>query len=255
MKLIILQRPGQFTTKDFQAELDKALRAVKGELEASIRLDGFSRKGWARLVLEGEDSDVLRELLARDLGQAYTNAANLEAQGIYQGIVSGEADNSLEIDIGVETPRPMDVKIGLAALRAQLGDGKPLRSDEIIHQYCLVPGSRTTVRLTRLEPDTQTVEGWLADSQIERFSSLIATGLDRIQITDCFRQEVENAVKKSRIARDTISIESETLTAQSIVCKLGTDAVGLIPKLGKILRNRKLDPFIPRRILTRCRPW
>lgn len=122
MKLIILQRPGQFTTKDFQAELDKALRAVKGELEASIRLDGFSRKGWARLVLEGEDSDVLRELLARDLGQAYTNAANLEAQGIYQGIVSGEADNSLEIDIGVETPRPMDVKIGLAALRAQLGD-------------------------------------------------------------------------------------------------------------------------------------
>ena len=83
MKLIILQRPGQFTTKDFHAELDKALRAVKGELGASIRLDGFSRKGWARLDLEGEDSDVLRELLARDLGQAHTNAANLEAQGIY----------------------------------------------------------------------------------------------------------------------------------------------------------------------------
>lgn len=235
--------------------MDKALRSVKGELEASIRLDGFSRSGWARLVLEGEDSDVLMELLARDLGQAHTNAANLEAQGVYQGIVSGEADNSLEIDIGIETPRPMNVKIGLAALRAQLGDGKSLRSNEIIHEYCLVPGSRTTVRLTRLEPDTQTVEGWLADSQIKRFSSLIETGLDRIQITDCFRAEVENAVKKSRIERDTVAIESETLTAQSIGCKLGTDAVGLIPKLGKILRNRKLDPFIPRRILTRCRPW
>jgi hypothetical protein len=255
MKLIILQRPGQFTTKDFQPELEKALRAVKGELGAYIRLDGFTRNGWARLDLEGEDSDVLRELLARDLGQAHTTAANLEAQGIYQGIVNGEDDNCLEIDIGIETPRPMNVKIGLAALRAQLGDGKPLRSNEIIHQYCLVPGIRTTVRLTRLEPATQTVEGWLADSQIERFSSLIATGLDRIQITDCFRQEVENAVKKSRIERDTVSIESETLTTQSLVCKLGTDAVGLIPKLGKILRNRKLDPFIPRRILTRCRPW
>lgn len=255
MKLIILQRPGQFTTKNFQAELDKALRAVKGELGASVRLDGFSRNGWARLVLEGEDSDVLRELLARDLGQAYTNVANLEPHGVYPGIVSGEADNCLEVDIGIETPRPMNVKVGLAALRAQLGDGKPLRSNEIIHEYCLVPGSRTTVRLTRLEPEIQSVEGWFADSQIERFSSLIATGLDRIQITDCFRQEVENAVKKSRIERDTVSIESETLTAQSIVCKLGTDAVGLIPKLGKILRNRKLDPFIPRRILARCRPW
>jgi hypothetical protein len=255
MKLIILQRPGQFATKNFQAELDKALRAVKGDLEATIRLDGFSRKGWARLDLDGEDSDVLRELLTRDFGQAHTNAANLEAQGIYQGIVSRGADNCLEVDIGIETPRPMNVKIGLAALRAQLADGKPLRSSEIIDQYCLVPGSRTTVRLTRLEPDTQLVEGWFADSQIERFSSLIATGLDRIRITDCFRHEVENAVKKSRIERDTVSMESETLTAQSIVCKLGTDAVGLIPKLGKILRNRKLEPFIPRRILTRCRPW
>jgi hypothetical protein len=255
MKLIILQRPGQFTTKHFQPELEKAIRAVKGELGASIRLDGFTRKGWARLDLEGEDSDVLRELLARDLGEAQTNAAQLEAQGIYQGIVSGEADNCLEIDIGIETPRPLNARIGLAALRAQLGDGKPLRGNEIIQQYCLVPGSRTTVRLTKLEPDAQTVEGWLADSQIERFSSLIATGLDRIRITDCFRQEIENAVRKSRIERDIISIESETLTAQSLVCKLGTDAVGLIPKLGKILRTRKLDPFIPRRILTRCRPW
>ena len=255
MKLIILQRPGQFTTKNFQAELDKALRTVKGDLEGSIRFDGFSRKGWAKLVLEGEDSDVLGELLARDLSEAHTNAANLEAQGNYQGIVSRESDNCLEIDIGIEIPRPMNVKIGLTALRAQLGDGKTLRSNEIISQYCLVPGSRTTVRLTKLEPNTQTVEGWFADSQIERFSSLIATGLDRIQITDCFRQEVENAVKRSRIERDTVSIESETLTTQSIVCKLGTDAVGLIPKLGKILRNRKLDPFIPRRILARCRPW
>jgi len=255
MKLIILQRPGQFTAKDFQAELDKAIRAVKGELGASIRLDGFSRNGWARLDLEGEDSDILRELLCRDLGQAHTNAANLEAQGVYQGIVSGETDDCLEIDIGVETPRPMNVKIGLATLRAQLGDGKPLRNNEIINAYRLVPGTRTTVRLTRLEPDIQVVEGWLADSQIERFSSLLATGLDRIQITDCFRHEAENAVKKSRIERDTVSIESETLTLQSLACKLGTDAVGLIPKLGKILRNRRLEPFIPRRIITRCRPW
>ena len=255
MKLIILQRPGQFTTKDFQSELEKTVRSVKGELGASIRFDGFSRKGWARLDLDGEDSDVLSELLARDLGQARTNAANLEAQGVYQGIVSGETDNSLEVDIGIETPRPINVKIGLGALRAQLGDGKPLLSNQIIHEYCLIPGSRTTVRLTRLEPETQAVEGWLADSQIDRFSSLIATGLDRIKITECFLHEVENAVKKSRIERDTVSIESETLTMQSLVCKLGTDAVGLIPKLGKILRNRELDPFIPRRILKRCRPW
>jgi hypothetical protein len=255
MRITILQRPGQFTTKDFQSELDNALSSLKGELGASFRLDGFSRKGWARLDLKGEDSDVFRELVARDLAEAQTDAADLELQSSYEGIVCGEADDHLAVDIGIETPKPMNIKIGLSALRAQLGDGKPLPASEIIHEYCLVPGSRTTVRLTRLEPDTPVVEGWFADTHIERVSSKITTGLDRIQITDCFRREAEHAVRNSRTERDTISVESETLTTQSIVCKLGTDAVGLIPKLGRILRKRKLDPFIPRRIMTRCRPW
>jgi hypothetical protein len=255
MKIVVLQRPGQFTAKGFQSELDIALNSLKGELDASYRFEAYSREGWARLDLKGEDSDVFRELIARDLTEAHTDASDLELQSNYEGIVCGEADDHLDVDIGIEIPRPMTIKIGLEALRAQLGDGKPLRGNQIIHDYCLVPGSRATVRLTRFEPHAQVAEGWLADTQIERVSSKITTGLDRIQITDCFRREAEHAVKNSKTERDTIAVELETLTSQSIVCKLGTDAVGLIPKLGRILRKRKLDPFVPGRILTRCRPW
>jgi len=34
----------------------------------------------------------------------------------------------------------------------------------------------------------------------------------------------------------------------AIVCKLGTDAVGLIPAVGRFLRTATLAPFSPRKI-------
>lgn len=79
--------------------------------------------------------------------------------------------------------------------------------------------------------------------------------LDRIQVFDSSKREVEFAVRKANLDRDIISVERQTLTTQSVVCKLGTDAIGLIPKLGSILRRRELKPFLPKRIVSRCRPW
>ena len=255
MKITILQRPGQFTAKDFNSNLERSLYTLKGDLSASVKLDGFSKKGWVRVGLDGDDSEILSELLAREFGQAQTDLTKVEPGGVYDGIIAGEFSDNLEVDIGIETHRAANVKIGLGVLRAQLADGKPLRSNEIIEEYCLFPGSKAAIRITSLGSDAGVVAGWFADSQIDRLSSWIAPRLDRIQVYDCYQQEVESAIKKSGLERDVVSIEPQTLTAHSIVCKLGTDAVGLIPKLGSILRKRELKPFIPRRILTRCRPW
>lgn len=255
MKITILQRPGHHTSRDFSSNLESTLHSLKGDLGASFKLDGFSQKGWARIDIQGEDSEVVKQLLIRDLGQAQTDLLGVEAQGVYEGIVCSGLNDNLEVDIGIESPTPVNVKIGLEALRAQLADGKALRINEIIREYCLIPGSRAAVRITRLEQGKHFVGGWLADSQIEHLAGWIGTHLDRIQISDSYRREVEYAIRKANLERDIVSVEPITLTAQSVVCKLGTDAVGLIPKLGSVLRERELNPFIPKRIITRCRPW
>jgi hypothetical protein len=255
MKITILQKPGQFTAKDFNLNIESAVRTLKGDLSSSVKLDGFSKSGWARINITGDDSEVVSELVARKLSQAQTELAKIESQGVYEGIVTGETKDCVEVDIGIDTPRPLNVKIRVETLRAQLADGKPIGSNGIIRDYCLFPGSKASVRITRLERASGVIEGWFADSHIERLSSWMTGNLYRIQIFDCYEQEVESAVKKSNIERDIVSIEPATLTAQSVVCKLGTDAVGLIPKLGSVLRKRELQPFIPKRILTRCRPW
>jgi hypothetical protein len=255
MKITILQRPGRYTSRQFSSNLESTVRSLKGELTASVKLDGFSPKGWARLEIQGQDAEVVKELVSRDLGEARTNFANVEPHGVYEGIVSNGSSDYLEVDIGIESPAPLNVKIGLGALRAQLADGKLLQISEIRRHYSLFPGIRTAVRITRLENADGLLEGWLADSQIERLAEWIGTGLDRVQVLDSYRQEVEYALKQANLERDVVCVEPITLTAQSIVCKLGTDAVGLIPKLGPRLRQCELNAFIPKKIITRCRRW
>ena len=254
MLITLLQRPGKVAAQEFSAALEQSLSKLIGELSASTRLVGFSANGWAKIEVDGEDAEVLIEIISRELGRAQTDINRIQAQESHYGIVDG-VGHDLSVDIGIEKPSPLSVHLNMNGLRAQLCDGKPLSSHEIAELYCIHPGTRLAVRLTRLERETSTLEGWLADPQIQLFSGWISSHLDQIHVFDCSRPSLENAVRKASLERDVISVESSTLTTHSVVCKLGTDAIGLIPKLGSKLRKSQLEPFVPRRILKKCRPW
>lgn len=234
--------------------LEESLSKLKEGLSASTKLIGLSDRGWAKIEIDGEDCEILHEIVSRKLIRAQTDLDQVDAQGTYSGIVNGIGAN-LEVDIGLEKPAPWNVSISLRTLRAQLCDGKPLSGMEIGEYYCIHPGERLTVRLTRIDQGVGKIEGWLADSQIDLFSELIASRLERLQVYSCTRRRLAFALRKAKLERDVISVESNTLVTQSVVCKLGTNAVGLIPKLGAVLRKSELKPFLPRRILAKCRPW
>jgi hypothetical protein len=234
--------------------LEESLSELKGGLSASTKLVGFSDRGWAKIEIDGEDCEILHEIVSRKLIRAQTDLDQADAQGTYPGIVNGFGAN-LEVDIGLEKPEPWNVSLSPRALRAQLCDGKPLSGREIGEYYCIHPGERLTVRLTRIDQGAGEIEGWLADSQIDLFSELIASRLERVQVYTCTRRRLAFALHNAGLERDVISVDSNTLTTHSVVCKLGTNAVGLIPKLGAVLRKSELKPFLPRQILAKCRPW
>jgi len=254
MRITLLQRPGKVSAKEFSATLEESLSKLRGELSASTKLVGLSGNEWAKIDIDGQDSEVVTEIISRELGRAQTDLSQIQVQENYYGIVDG-VDADLSVDIGIEKPTPLSVKLDLKGLRAQLCDGKPLARTEIAEFYCIHPGSRLAVRITRLERDASRLEAWLADSQIELFSQWITSHLQRIQVFGCTRQSLENAIRKADLERDVISVEPSTLTTHSVVCKLGTDAIGLIPKLGSKMRKIELEPFLPKRILAKCRQW
>jgi hypothetical protein len=253
MKITILERPSEITARSFNQKLEKALDELKTELNATTNLDGFTSNRWARIGISGEDSEILAELIINEYGLAHTDLREIEAPGVYESIITGSNTQGLEFDVGLEKPRHVNCSVPASHLIAQLADGKNIQCREIIEDYCLFPGVRLSVRITR-KTDSE-IEAWLSDSQIERLSGWITSGLDRIEAFDCYKQEVEAAILKANLSRDIISADRITLTVQSITCKLGTDAVGLIPKLGSVLKRQKLSPFIPKRIAARCRPW
>jgi hypothetical protein len=239
----------------FTTTLEQTFLNLKGELTATIKLLGFSNKGYARIELRGDDSEIVLELISQRLGLAHTDFSAIELYGNYEGIVSSHSAETLGVDLGIETPRSLSAKIGLNSLRAQLTDGKPLPLREIVDHYCLYPETKVSIRITGLERDEGTLEAWLADSQLQQYSEWIGSGLDRIQVLNCPQQVVESTIRRANLERDIITIEPLTLTSHSVLCKLGTDAIGLIPKLGRVLRESELKPFLPKRIRTRCRPW
>lgn len=222
------------------------------DLSASAKFAGFSADGWAEIDVLGEDYEILLEIISRQLDRQQSNLSTLEKHGNYPAIVSGLTDG-VEVDIGIQEPQHVNVRVNAGSLRAQLCDGQALPLMEITECYCLYPGSKLTVRITRLELDAGKVEACLADSQIELFSEMVASRLDRVQVFNCPRRRLESALQKATLERDVVSIESVTLTTHWVVCKLGTDAIGLIPKLGAQIRESELKTFLPSRILTRCR--
>jgi len=255
MQITVLQRPSRISEREFPKALESALTLLKGDLSASTKLIGYSKQGWATVGITGNDSEIVSELISRKLGLAQTELNGIAKLGNYDGHITGQTETYLQIDIGIEKPRPLTIKVGLGILRAQLCDAKTLPMEEIIEHYCLFPSTKATVRITNLEPKSEIAEGWIADSHLALFSNRISARLDRIQVFDSSQREVEFAIRKANLGRDIISVEQETLTVQSVVCKLGTDAIGLIPKLGSALRGRELKPFLPRRIVSRCKPW
>jgi len=254
MKVTLLQRRGRTSTTAFTTTLDESLSKLKGDLSATGKLTELSPHGWAIVDIQGADQEIFQQLMKQKFPVAASNFQAVEKHGIYAGQIS-RFNHDLEVDIGVEVPDQVNVIVRLSSLRAQLTEGKPIPVKEIQNAYCLFPGSKIDVRITSISHDEPNLTGWLADSQIDLFSDWIRSGLERVAIFNCTREQLESAIHETRLERDIVSVESPTLTNHLVACKLGTDGAGLIPKLGGLLRKSEIKLFIPKRILTISSSW
>jgi hypothetical protein len=88
----------------------------------------------------------------------------------------------------------------------------------------------------------------LAEKQVSQYNNWTKTLLDRLIILGAPVYDVERALEIAKCTRDVVDIESLGLFEQAVVCKLGTDATGLIPRLGRNLRTATFTIYSPRRL-------
>lgn len=197
-----------------------------------------------QVTFHGEDEKAALSLLERKIGLSSTYFENLRKFSTVKGYLTKLDADEITVDIGVISPKTLEAIIPLQRLQAQLADGRKIAMQKIAELYGLTENMPFTAKITSLGEENIEVE--LAEAQLATYRRWIKSLFDRLIVLGASQQEIRTALKKARCQSDVITTESMGLFEHAVVCKLGTDAVGLIPKIGKHLPNAKLEVFKPK---------
>lgn len=238
---------GAFSAKN----VERKLSSICQGLRVKARFQGRTERNWVEVEIAGEDQTAALGLLDREIGLAPVSPENVRKFSVLRGRIvgSGKSATELRVDVGVFSPRVCDAIISLQRLQAQLADGKKLPLQRLIELFCLHDYFPLSIKIvSNLNVDERVWKAELSKMQLSLFTVWIRSSVDRLIVLGATLQDVERAIGSSKHRRDIIKIESLGLLEHAIQCKLGTDATGLIPKLGPYLKEAHLAPFSPRKI-------
>lgn len=249
----LLEKPyGSFSQHTFEA----MLLSMCKDLRVKVKVKGITTRDWIQITVSGEDESIALRLLDREFGLAPITADKIaEFSSILGKVIdSDKTTDELHVDIGVFQPNVLDAVIPLPRLRAQIGDGKNLPFRRLIDLLCLYDFISLHIKiLGDLNAEKGFWEAELSDKHLSQFSDWLRSNLDRLIVLGANIREVKEAIIKARHFRDIIKIETFGSFEHVILCKLGTDATGLMPKLGPHLRLASIAPFSPRKIKKQLR--
>jgi len=247
--LVIAERIPYLAREELRAPLEARLRKLSSSLDVSVKVEGVSSNGFVKIGVQGSDSEVFTELIKRELGLAPSNLSEVEVDDNFKAYVTkiDQKRQSIEVEIGPVSAQ-FKFEIPREALMAQLCDGRNTPLDKVARAYCIQEGVPLLVRITFIDPDRRHIEAWISDDQISRFDQWRRRRFHRIIAIGGFQDELREAMRLSKVERDVIELEELAMTAHCLVCQLGTDAPGVIAKIGRYVSNFRLHAFLPERV-------
>jgi len=222
--------------------------AVEG-LDVEAIVTGTLANRWVQVDVSGEDEGVASKLIERDFGFCPVELVNVKKFDSLKGFVTDleKSKDELALDIGVVKPAGVKAVVSLDKLQANLADGNKFSLRQLTDLWGFA--NNLPLQIKVLDTDEVIVKGQLHDSQIHRFEYWRDSLLDRLLVMGASRAEVDKAIEQAGIGRDVIEVEVLGTFEYALVCKLGTDATGLIGEIGRMLRKAKFTVFTPKRIL------
>ena len=232
-------------------DLEPVFTSLCKGLNVKLRVVEEINRGWIQIEVSGEDEVAALHFLDREIGLAPVSLDNLEKFSAIRGriVYSGKSKKELYVDLGIFSPETCDAVIPLQRLQAQLAAGKKIELQRLVALFCLCDNLPLQVKIIQeVDAKKNWIEAELSEAQISKITSWIRSSFDRLIVSGAFFAAVERAVKLSGHFRDALKIESLGMLEHAVLCKLGTDAVGLIPKLGRLLPDAAFVPFSPTKI-------
>ncbi len=181
------------------------VKQAKGlNVESEFSLEGY----WLHIRAKGEDADAFLNLLRQEYGEPPISRSKLEKWDVVNGFVTGAGriGYGVYIDIGIQEPAPKDALYPL-------------------HRK----GEKISVELN--------------DEARDRLVSWRKYPFDRVIVVGADKTQAETAVRAAGLQSDIVKVESLSLFVQSLLCKIGTDAPGVIAKIGNRLRGVGLSSY------------
>jgi hypothetical protein len=216
-------------------QVDDLLQSQYEELDIKSTITANPQNKWVQLTLEGEDEAVATAYARKKIGICPVNLDSVEEGQVIKGYISkvDESRGQLIVDVGVYEPKVEMVTISLVTLRGQFSAPKEATLGKIAEVYALAEGLPISVKVTAKD---EGLKAELSAEQLEKLKGWQQSLLDRLIITRANRELVESALERTRLGRDVIEVEQLGFFEFALTCKLGTEARGLVSRLGRYMR-------------------
>jgi len=226
----------------------KIINSLFKDIEVKVEVLGSNSAGWLQIYVQGEDQQIAVSYLTKEIGICPATISAIEKGSNLIGQISEKANKSLLIDIGVFEPKIVFASIYLEDIREQLFLDNEASLDKIVDLFGLAKRIPVQINVLDICKRQNLIKVKLSDKQVSLFELWKKSLLDRLIVQGVTHTEVKNAINFARLNRDIISVESLDLFTQVLTCKLGTQAKGLVPKLGRTLKKAKLTVFNPKKL-------
>jgi hypothetical protein len=229
-------------------QIDIILSDLFGDLSVEAAVTGTQAGRWVQLEVSGEDESIATKLLEREAGFCPINLEYVKKFSTIKGYVTSldRSTEELFVDIGVFQPKNVPAVIPIAHLQTHLAGKKKTSLKKIIELWGLCENLPLEIKVLEVKAEENRVEAELQSGQIHKFAQWKESLLDRLLVIGASTYEVKTAVEQEGLDRDVIEVESLGMFEHALVCKLGTDAAGLIGRIGRRLRKAKFTVFNPK---------
>jgi hypothetical protein len=231
-------------------QIGKILKLAFEGLDVETKILGTVAGRWGQIALTGEDEEIATNYVIKEVGVCPSNLENVRKVSTLKGYIANFKKNGgeLPMDVGVFQPKIVYATIPLRHLQAQLVDGRKVALGKIAELYGFCEDLPVNVKVSHLDEGESQIEAELSSEQVRKYVVWQESLLDRLLVLGPSLHEIKMTLKRAKLDRDVIDVEPLGMFEHALTCKLGTDATGLIPKIGRTFKNAKFSVFNPKRV-------
>ncbi len=200
------------------------------------------------LLIKGPDENFIKNIFRAEVGGT-RQFKDLQVGEVLQGtlIDVGKVGFGLFVDCGIIKPTS-DVLIPLFTLREQLGAGKRISLNEIVHAYDFIDYFPLVVKVTEINVEDHNIKAEIAPDSLKIFKKIMAENIEGLAICGETKGQFKKALIREGHLHDIITLERYGFLEHLALLTGNTSAPGVIAQIGKYLPGCKFSVLNPKRM-------